>query len=163
MDAIFTLGGGSFDRGNEAAKLFKEGYADLIVCTGGQIPNVLKALNFHLKEAHIAKINLIKNNNISVKNIDFIAEGTSTKEESELILKYCKEHEFEKVIILSTKFHTKRVKNVFVAILEENGIEPIVRGAPSSNYDEDYWWQTEAGMIMVNNEYVKIVYYILKY
>src|SRR5579864_5511732 len=34
-EAMFVLSGGAYDRGNEAGRLFKLGYANRIICTGG--------------------------------------------------------------------------------------------------------------------------------
>jgi hypothetical protein len=39
----------------------------------------------------------------------------------------------------------------------------IVRGADPIPYKIKGWWKYEKGMIMVNNEYMKLVYYGLKY
>jgi hypothetical protein len=55
------------------------------------------------------------------------------------------------------------VNNVFRSLLEDAGIQVLIRGAPSSLYDESLWWESETGLIMVNNEYVKLGYYFLKY
>lgn len=163
VDAIFLLGGGPFDRGNEAAKLYEAGYTKKIVCTGGQVSNLLKSLNINHVEAEVASINLVRNNGVPRQRVIALAEGTSTKEESVIILQYCLEQGFNKVMILSSKFHTRRVNNVFRPVLEEAGIDVLIRGAPSSLYDESLWWESESGLIMVNNEYVKLGYYFLKY
>lgn len=162
-DAIFLLGGGSYDRGREAAKLFGEKYADFIISTGGQISGTLKSLDMPYKEAMVSKIGMVKNHQLDPESIIAIEEGTSTREEAALILKYCQQREFSKIIILSSKFHTRRVGCVFKPLFEENGIELMVHGAPSSKYDEDEWWKKEEGMIMVNNEYMKHIYYFFKY
>lgn len=162
-DAIFLLGGGPFDRGSEAGKLYKAGYAEKIICTGGQVSNLLKSLNLQHTEAEVARINLFKNNAVPRRNIVALSEATSTREEADVILRYCLEQGFEKVIILSSKFHTRRVNNVFRSLLEDAGIQVLIRGAPSSLYDESLWWESETGLIMVNNEYVKLGYYFLKY
>lgn len=163
VDAIFLLGGGPFDRGSEAAKLYKAGYTKKIVCTGGQVSNLLKSLNLYHKEAEVARINLVKNNGVPKRHVIELSEGTSTKEESEIILRYCLEEGLDTVMILSSKFHTRRVNNVFRPVLEDAGIVILIRGAPSSLYDESLWWEDESGLIMVNNEYVKLGYYFLKY
>ena len=52
---------------------------------------------------------------------------------------------------------------IIAAIFEKGGIEIILRGAPSSGYKEDNWWAEEAGLLMVNNEYVKLFYYYIHY
>ncbi len=163
VDAIFLLGGGPFDRGSEAGKLYNAGYTQKIICTGGQVSNLLKSLNMYHKEAEVAKMNLVKNNDVPGRHVVALSEGTSTKEESEIILRYCLEEGFKKVMILSSKFHTRRVNNVFRSLLEDAGVKVLIRGAPSSLYDESLWWESESGLIMVNNEYVKLGYYFLKY
>lgn len=162
-DAIFLLGGGAFDRVRETAKLLEEGYSDRVICTGAWVPGVLKILKTEYMEAEVSRIGLVNNFNIPSGQVDTILQGTSTKEESELILAYCKEHNFQSVIVLSSVFHTRRVNNVFRPLLEAEGIKVMIHGAPSSDYEESEWWKYERGMIMVNNEYMKHLYYFLKY
>ena len=162
-DAIFLLGGGAFDRVNETVKLVEQGVAKKVICTGSWVSGVLKILKNEYKEAEVSRIGLVDNHGIPSADVDTILSGTSTKEESELILKYCIDHQFKTVIVLSSKFHTRRVSDVFKPLLEAEGIKVIIHGAPSSNYSEDEWWKTESGMIMVNNEYMKHLYYFLKY
>ena len=47
--------------------------------------------------------------------------------------------------------------------LKELETELIIHGTGSTRYDEAEWWKKEEGLIMVNNEYVKLLYYELKY
>jgi uncharacterized SAM-binding protein YcdF (DUF218 family) len=93
--------------------------------------------------------------------IRVLKTGTSTREEAELILDYSRDLGLKKVMVVSDKFHTHRVEQVFRDKLEDAGIELVLRGAPSSRYSEDQWWAGEAGLLMVNNEYIKLVYYFL--
>ena len=163
MDVLFVLGGGAFDRGNEAARLFKVGFTNEIVCVGENVPSIFKVLNLPYSESKVTRINLIKNNKIPRANIEILEKGTSTKEEADYVIQYCLENNVKKAIVLSSKFHTRRVKSIFRPLFEANGVVLILRGAPSSVYSEDEWWKTEEGLIMVNNEYVKLVYYFFKY
>ena len=163
VEVLFVLGGGSFDRGNEAARLFKAGFTNQIVCVGENVPPIFKALNLPYSESKVTRINLIKNNKVPRAGIIIIEKGTSTKEEAGYVIQYCLENNIKQAIVLSSKFHTRRVKSIFNPLFEANDIELILRGAPSSNYSEDEWWKTEEGLIMVNNEYVKLVYYFFKY
>jgi len=162
-DAIFLLGGGAFDRVDETARLLGQGLASKVICTGSLVPNILKVLKIDHREAEVSRIGLVDNYNIPGEVVDTILSGTSTREESELVLVYCLEHDYKTVIILSSSFHTRRVNDVFKPLLEPQGIRVIIHGAPSSQYRESEWWNYEAGMIMVNNEYMKHLYYFLKY
>lgn len=162
VDVIFVLGGSAYDRGNEAAKIYHQGYAKYIVTTSGNIPDDLKALGIEYYESEITRLGILKND-VPDSCVLALKEATSTKEEAEVILKFCKTYEVRSCIILSSIFHTRRVKSVFSKLLESEGIKVIIRGAPSSIYNENKWWRYEQGMIMVNNEYVKLLYYALKY
>jgi hypothetical protein len=39
----------------------------------------------------------------------------------------------------------------------------LLHGAPASSFQESSWWTSEEGLIMLNNEYVKLAYYHIKY
>jgi uncharacterized SAM-binding protein YcdF (DUF218 family) len=158
----FVLSGGPWDRGNEAVKIFKDGYTDTLVCTGENIPHDFKALGLEMFESEITEKNML-NHGVPKGNIILIKKGTSTQEESEIVLDFCKSRNAKKVIVISTDFHTRRVTQVFKKKFAETGIVVIVHAAPSSNYDAQNWWTDENGLIALNNEYIKQMYYLLKY
>lgn len=161
-EVMFILSGGPFDRGLEASKVYKAGYAPLVVCTGESVPQDVYALGYHHTEGDISRI-MMTNNGVPDSVIVLINEGTSTQEESEIIFKYCQDNNIKKAIVLSTKFHTRRVKQVFKKRFKNSETEVIIHGAPASAYDEESWWQNEHGLIALNNEYIKILYYWVKY
>ncbi len=161
-DAIFILSGGGFDRGNLAANLFDAGWAPKIVCTGGNAMDELCVFDIDTLESDMARANLLQQG-IPDSVIVMIRNGTSTKEEAIIILNYCKQHNLKRVIIVSHKTHTHRVDEVFRKPLKDIGVELIIRGAPSSRYNEMEWWKSEDGLIVINNEWIKTVYYWIKY
>lgn len=158
----FVLSGGPWDRGNEAVRIFKKGFADTLVCTGENIPADFKALGLGMLESEITQKNML-NQQVPSSNILLVKKGTSTQEESDAILQFCKSRKVKEAIVLSSKFHTRRIKQVFKKRFEAEGIKIIVHGAPSSQYNEMAWWQNEYGLIALNNEYIKQVYYLLKH
>lgn len=159
---VFVLSGGPWDRGNEAVKIFKKGFADTLVCTGENIPADFKSLGLGMLESEITQKNIL-NQQVPEGNILLIKKGTSTQEEADAILQFCKSKKVKEATVLSSKFHTKRIKQVFKKRFEKEGINIIVHGAPSSQYNEMAWWQNEYGLIALNNEYIKQVYYLLKH
>jgi hypothetical protein len=66
-------------------------------------------------------------------------------------------------MVVSDKYHTNRINYAFRHLYKDAGIELILRGAHSSQYLENLWWASETGLLMVNNEYVKLIYYYIKY
>lgn len=161
-DVIFVLSGGAFDRGRQAVVLYKKGYAPKIVCTGENIPGDFRAMGYNCMESLITST-YIKKQGVDSSAIELISAGTSTKEEVDLIVKYCKINQIKTVIIVSTKFHTRRIYSSVRKVFLDNKINVIINGAPSSNYDETHWWNDEEGLITVNNEYIKLIYYWFKY
>lgn len=162
-DAIFVLSGNAFDRGMEAAKIFRGGHSFMIVCTGENIATDIKALGLLYTEGQITKIMVTSEAKVDSNYVVLLEKGTSTQEESDAILAYCQANQLKKIIVVSTKFHTRRVDNVFRDKFESAGIRVIIRGASHFRYDEDLWWENEYGLIDLNNEYIKMVYYWLKY
>ena len=161
-DAIFILSGGGYDRGNLAAKLYDAGWAPKIICTGGNALPQLCVFDIDTLESDMARVNLLQLG-IPDSLIIMIRMGTSTKEEAKIIFNYCKLNHLKRIIIVSSKLHTYRVNDVFRKKLKEIGVDLIIRGAPSSQFNEMEWWKTEEGLIAINNEWIKTFYYWWKY
>lgn len=161
-EAIFVLSGGSYDRGNEAVRLFSAGYSNRLVCTGGNPYLELKVFNIDTLESDMAIANL-KRLNVPDSCIVQLKYGTSTREEFDTIIGFCNQQQLKRIIVLSSRLHTARVNSVFRKKMEEAGIELILHGAPSSRFDEYRWWESEDGLIAVNNEWIKTIYYWWKY
>ncbi len=162
VPVAFVLSGGPFDRGREAVRLYNMGMVETIICTGETVPQDIIALGLDHSEGDITKI-LMLNQGVPENKIVLIEEGTSTLEESDIILAYCKQNGLKKIGVISSMFHTRRIKGVFKNKFEEAGIEVLIFGAKADAYDEQAWWGSEYGLINLNNEYIKIVYYWLKY
>ena len=162
VDALVVLSGGGYDRGNEAVKIVKAGYSHHVICTGANPVIELKVFGIDTLESDMTAANL-RRQSIPDSDITELRDGTSTKEESDIIADYCLQYQIKKVIILSSKLHTHRVQTVFKNKLKKKGIEVIVRGAPNSRFDELQWWRDEDGLIAVNNEWIKRFYYCWKY
>ena len=160
-DAIFVLSGNPNDRSLEAARLYKAGYAPNVVCTGESVQRILLVVGDSTDEADLSRMSLLKFG-VPSEKIESLHIGTSTREESDAILAYCKTKGFTKIMVVSDKFHTNRIDYAFRKVYEEAGVELILRGCPSTVYSEEKWWATEEGLIMVNNEYVKLFYYYLR-
>jgi uncharacterized SAM-binding protein YcdF (DUF218 family) len=161
-DAIFVLGGNAWDRGAGAAALFHKGYASRIICTGEHVSSDLRIVRILLTESELTRQQAI-NHRVPADSIHCLKTGTSTHEEAALIVQYARVKGYKKVIIVSSAFHTRRVSNTFSGAFRESGIKVIVHGIRNRSYNESNWWKSESGLIAVNNEYIKLMYYILKY
>lgn len=161
-DAVFVLGGNSYERGLEGAAVYAQFPGTPIIATGANIPMQLLAFDTTLTEAELSRMLLMKKGVPDSLAIAF-KTGTSTREEAESILPYCREHGYTTITVISSAFHLRRVKSVFKSVFEDSGIEVRLHGAKSKDFDPNEWWKHEEGLITVNNELMKMIYYFFKY
>lgn len=161
-EAVFMLSGNPEARAKEVLRVYKSGYIKHVVCTGENIPDLFAAFNIKIDEADLSRKKLL-DEGMPEQLIETLHIGTSTREESDAILAYCKMKGLKRIMVISDRFHTNRIDYAFRDQFEDAGIELILRGAPALSYSENQWWANESGLLMVNNEYVKLFYYYLKY
>ena len=160
-DIIVVLSGGSLDRGNNAANIYRSGYAKHIVCPGGNKVRELQILNLDITESALTRMNLLKQG-IPDSAIVIIEKGTSTKEEADVMLEFCQQKQIHSILLVTSRFHTRRAGQVFRQKFEDAGIKVNVQGAQCSRFDELNWWKSEDGLIALNNEWLKQIYYWLR-
>jgi vancomycin permeability regulator SanA len=158
----FVLSGNSIDRGKKAVELFKEGKIKKIVCPGGNLHPLFEAMGFHFLESEVTKKAMVKMG-IPDSCIELVPFGTSTREEVSLIMDYCHKHQRDTAMIISSEFHTRRIHYSLKKSYAKQGIHFWVVGAPDQKIRYWNWWQDENGLIMINNEWIKLLYYYWKY
>ena len=162
VDYAFVLSGNALDRGQKAAELYHEGKFGKLICLGANQSNDLKTLGIDTLESELTQIQLLKGG-VPSGDILLFPVGTSTAEEADFVLEFCMQKGIRKIAVVSSSFHTKRVEQVFKKPFQGEGIAVSVISAPSSIYDESRWWENEYGLIALNNEYLKQLYYFFKY
>ncbi len=160
-EIVFVLSGAPQERSLKAAELFKNGFCKKFICTGANHPQDFTALGMDMTEGELTKLDLTR---LGVPDslIEVLKKGTSTAEESEAILNYCLTEKINQIEIVSSKFHTRRVRSVFKEKFSEKNIEVKIIGAAAISYQENSWWENEYGLLSLNNEYVKLMYYLVK-
>lgn len=158
-EACFILGGNSFERGNEAIKMYGTDTTWKFVATGANFPSQIQALGITIPECELTATWLSK------KGVpcEALNVGTSTMEESDGILEYCKQRGLKKITVISSALHMRRVRWVFEEKFAEDGVEVLFHGANADEFNKSNWWQCEEGLIFAQNEMVKLAYYFIKY
>ena len=87
---------------------------------------------------------------------------TSTYEEAIALENYCQQSPLKSVTIITATFHSGRAHWIFRTILPKD-VEIRIAAAPEEGFSENNWWQTEKGLITVNNEFLKWAYYWWSY
>jgi uncharacterized SAM-binding protein YcdF (DUF218 family) len=162
VDAVYVLGGSSLDRGLAGHAVLQQGVAPVVYCLGANIPSSLEAEGLMITEGQLTT-NVMLRAGSDPRRVRPLPEGTSTQEEAIAILAHARQLGMDTIMVISTHHHTRRVGMVFRRRFREQGIHVVLLGAPSSQYDAQRWWEREEGLLMVNNEYVKLLYYMLKY
>lgn len=161
-DAMLLCAGSPQDRCLEGAKLFNERYVPVIYCfseLGGRFQLLMPK---GIKDCDVTKHYLVHYgaDSTSIITIPF---GTSTYDEATGMIAIAKKRKYKKVMVVSSKFHTRRIDLFLRGRFEKAGIQMVLRGSSSLDYKEEDWWKHEYGLIFVSNEYIKIVYYLFKY
>jgi len=91
-----------------------------------------------------------------------IGHVTSTLDEAGALRKWCVENPVRSVIVVTHWFHSGRVKRIFRKMLGQS-VQLQMATIEAGNYTARDWWRSEAGLIDFNNEWIKAVYYWMKY
>lgn len=161
-DMCFVLGGNSYERGMEAASVYKKFPNQKFTATGGNYPLQIRALDTLMFEAELTR-HIMKKRGVDENKVSILTGSRSTMEESDEILKYCLDNGYKNITVISSSFHLRRVRWVFEDKFKEHGIHVIFHGSNPDDYNQSNWWHSEEGLIMANNEVVKLIYYFLKY
>lgn len=161
-DALFVLAGGEVDRGREAAHILNAGHVPVAVCTGELEHRFLREMGIRLNEAQMTR-HVMLNHGADSTRIHLLPIGTSTFEECNAILAHCQTQGWDSVIVVSSRLHTARIASVIKPLALAQNVYVCIRGAEDTRFDENEWYRNEDGLLFVNNEYIKRLYYWYRY
>jgi len=90
---------------------------------------------------------------------------SSTHEEAELVKQYAVDHALKSVLIVTSAYHSRRALWTFSRVFRDTGIQVgLIRVDPGDQSPRPAtWWLTRRGWRFVPTEYVKLLYYVVKY
>jgi len=163
-DMIFVLNGDYNTRPFRASELYEQGLAPVIVIAKAEMLPAEK-LGLAPNDTDVS-INVMKKLGVPPEKIVVLpVEGgtTSTFDEAIALRQYIESHNVRSLILLTSAFHTRRAKWIFDRELAGLPVRTEVAAVPHYGFDESNWWQSEDGLITLNNETIKLAYYFLKY
>lgn len=83
----------------------------------------------------------------------------STKEEAQKVLPFIKQHDFGKIIIVTSSYHTRRAAKVFKKVWAGSGVDFLVAAAKSADFHPDEWWHHRADSRTFFYELTKTIWY----
>lgn len=167
-DAIAILSGSSayVERTHKAAELFKQGRAPLIVLTDdhtrGGWSSALQQNPYFVERAHEE---LVKQGVPPDKIRVAPGVASSTHEETLILEEYASAHGLRSVLVVTSAYHSRRalrsLRRTFAGSGTAIGIAPSPAGVQTP--DPVWWWLHAEGWRSVAVEYVKLIYYWLRY
>jgi uncharacterized SAM-binding protein YcdF (DUF218 family) len=134
-DAIVIMSDDNFyaDRATEAAQLFRQGIAPIIVASGRRLrPNAdMSELTEHdLIERGVPREAIVR----------FPNDADGILDQARLIAKFAAEHNLKKLIVVTSNFQTRRTRYIFERSAPR-GIEVSVASARDGDFDPEVWWE----------------------
>ena len=163
-DLIFLLNGDPTVRPYRAAALFDQGLAPKIVIARSQdSPGVEFGAYPNPTDSNLI---ILKKLGVPETQLTELRPGkgvASTFDEAIALRDYCRLHTVRKVIVVTSDLHSRRSRFVFRKVLSGMGIKLMLSPISDRKYGAANWWRIEDGVIGCQNEYIKLLYYHLKY
>lgn len=164
-DAIFVLAGQRAARWLEARDLFKENYAPVVVLSGGRREDAERlAVEQGARvrsEGELARDGLIALGVPAAQVVVLPGRPDTTADEASALRGYALAHEWRRVIVVTSKLHTRRAACAMRRAVEGTPVRIVIR---STRYDEDdpaRWWRRRGTIRGVMYELPALVAYLL--
>lgn len=145
-DVIIVLSGAD-GRLEQGVKLFNGGYGDyLLLSNSGDFDE--DALG-----------DLDMSDDMVILESEAVSTFTNATLTKEIVL----DREFKSAIIVTSEFHTSRSRYIFNKVYRDTNVTLTFAGSKNSYFNPRFWWFNFRGIYVVAVEYVKWVYYLIRY
>jgi uncharacterized SAM-binding protein YcdF (DUF218 family) len=146
-DAIIVLGGTMFDRPLESVELHKAGWAPRVylfrqVADFAETQLMARGVPY-MREVDI-QVDVLRRLGVDPQAIHVLNEAGSTAEEASLLVELAAREKFARVIIITSKQHTRRARLVMTRRLDDLGVQVIMRASRYDRSDVDRWWENRS-------------------
>lgn len=167
-DAILVLGGSANykERAREAARLLLEGRSPRLLITNDNLRGPWSSAEQRNLYFYERSLEEIRNAGVPRNSVDVLMKPVAgTREEAELVRQYAEEHRLHSVLIVTSAYHSRRALWVFSRVFRDTGIRiGLISVKPGDESPRPAtWWLSIRGWRLVPTEYVKMIYYVVKY
>ncbi len=146
-DAIVVLGGTMYERQLEAVDLYKEAWAPRIylfreVIDWGELALIERGVSY--TRVVDVQIDAILRLGVPRDAIHVLERANSTAAEADYVERLVTAEKMSRVIVVSSKQHTRRVRLVMRRKLSNSGTAVIVRPSRYDRANVDRWWAERA-------------------
>jgi uncharacterized SAM-binding protein YcdF (DUF218 family) len=164
-DVILVLNGGPETRPFHAAERYAADAAPRVLIVQAE-PQPAAELGLIPDETHI-NVAIMKAEGVPRDAITVLPGGeegaTSTFDEAIALRAYVETEPVERVLLVTSAFHTRRARWIVRRLLKGTGVTVDVSAAPHWDFDATNWWQHERGLLYFFTEVVKLAFYHLHY
>ena len=167
-DALVVLSGSStyLERTDWAARLYKEGRAPRIILTNDNVQSGWSVAEQRNPLTIERSAEELRRKGVPAEKIESILENASgTYEEALRLREYSVAHNFRSILVVTSSYHSRRAMWTLRRVFEGTGIQ-IGLDAPPPGIQAPSpatWWFYPLGWEMVPGEYVKMIYYWMRY
>jgi uncharacterized SAM-binding protein YcdF (DUF218 family) len=164
-DAICVLAGTRIERPLEAADLYLKGWAPRLVLTE-EVPDpgaaALKQRGIDVPtNAHTARDVMIKLG-VPATAVEIVSPiDNGTVHEANTLRQVCVSRKWKRIIVVTSKFHTRRAGFAVRRALKDSGVDVVMRGSTYDRADPHHWWRTRTDVRWTASESLKLLAYAL--
>ncbi|MBU4349671.1 YdcF family protein [bacterium] len=164
-DVILVLMGSVYDRILEAVDLYQERHSDKIILINSYIAAKDIIIDRGLQVYGNTLLSKMAASDMGIPEEDIIVldgNSRSTQDEAMTFREYVKKNEeIDSIIIVTTKFHSRRAKQIFIKALSslDREIEICVRSSKYDMSNVDQWWRNREDFEWVVFEYLKLAHF----
>jgi uncharacterized SAM-binding protein YcdF (DUF218 family) len=163
-DLILLLNGDVTTRPAHAATLYKQGLAPIILVARAEDSAPVKLGAYaNVTDTCIRVMQRLGVPESGIIQLSYPGGVTHTSDEARALLTYYQLHRFGNVIIVTSDLHSRRARFVFRRFFRGTPVKIMLAPISDVKYGANNWWRSEDGVIGCQNEYIKTLYYHLKY
>jgi uncharacterized SAM-binding protein YcdF (DUF218 family) len=167
-DAVVVLAGSAAyqERTRRAAELVQEGRAPKVVLTND---NLLSGWSNELQRNPLfveRAAEELRRAGVAGAQVETLPQAvSSTHDEAVLLRQYAEAHGLRSVLVVTSAYHSRRALWTFRKVFEGSGISVGLVNVPPGEQSppEATWWLYARGWKSVAGEYLKLIYYWVRY
>jgi len=100
---------------------------------------------------------------LGVTTIEQIPRVNGTEAEGQVLPRWCDQHQFRSVVVVSAGDHSRRLRRVLDRAMRGHPTKIMVRPARHSTFDPDRWWESRDGARTMIIELQKLLFDIVRH
>ena len=164
-DAIVVLAGARVERWLEGVELYREKLAPKLLVSSGRIEAAEEAVRARgirfPREADLVKDAMVQLG-VSASDIEIFPQSVdNTASEASMTRQIAASHNWRRLIVVTSKYHTRRTRYAFERALRGSGVQVQVHASRFDTSQPATWWKHRADLRFVVSEWQKLVVYWL--